>query len=64
MKPCDHCGDPREGEDHCYEVDCARCGAQGCCAIMVMEEGDEWECTECNGRENERKRAAEAGDMQ
>ncbi|HYE70620.1 MAG TPA: hypothetical protein VD932_03755 [Aquabacterium sp.] len=61
---CGHCGDPREGdeEDQCYDVSCARCSAEGCCASMICEEGDEWECPPCNERENAREDQQSSGD--
>lgn len=47
----------------CYQVACARCGHKECCLKMVMEEGDEYECHECNERENARERCKHTADM-
>lgn len=52
-KGCAFCGG---GRDECYPVGCARCGKLGCSYTMVIEEGDDWECRECNERENARER--------
>lgn len=46
----------------CHPVTCARCGHQDCCLNMIMEEGDEWECPECNERENARERCKHTTD--
>ncbi len=45
-----------------YDVTCARCGKVGPCTEFVAEEGDEWECKECNERENAREAAISAGE--
>lgn len=39
-----------------YAVSCARCGKDSLSCHMIVEEGNEWECWDCNERENTRER--------
>ena len=52
---CEHC----LGVKHeCDPEHCARCGLRACTASLIAEEGDEWECAACNGREDEREQSS------
>lgn len=57
---CQCCGGVKGECDREY---CARCGLQACTASLVTEEGDEFECHDCNERENARERCKHTADM-